>query len=346
MDAFYASIEQRDHPEYRGKPLAVGRAVSRGVVAAASYEARAFGVRSAMPAVTASRLCPDLIFVEPRFEVYKAVSAQIHQIFHTYTDLVEPLSLDEAYLDVSSNKMEMRSATLIAKEIKKRILKETDLVASAGVSFNKFLAKVASDFDKPDGLYVVTPQQATAFVEQLPIERFFGVGKVTAQKMHALGIRTGANLKAFEAGRLVQVFGKAGHYFYQVARAIDLRPVRAHRESKSIGAERTFENDKKSFREIMEKLEEMVPLVINRSLKGRKLPHTVTVKIKFSDFKQITRSKTLSQPVLSEKALQRVAAELLGQVDLGYGTVRLAGITLSGFHQLGANEGVQLTLDF
>ncbi|MCK5700612.1 MAG: DNA polymerase IV, partial [Cyclobacteriaceae bacterium] len=243
MDAFFASIEQRDNPDLLGKPVAVGGAGKRGVVAAASYEARKFGVFSAMPASIALRKCPELIFTKPRFDVYKEVSNQIRQIFLEYTDLVEPLSLDEAYLDVTENKKGLGSATIIAREIKSKINSTTHLIASAGVSINKFLAKVASDQDKPDGLYVIKPNQAESFVDGLAIEKFFGIGKVTAKKMHELGINTGADLKQISIEELVRRFGKVGRYYFDIARAIDKRLVNPNRIRKSLGAERTFEDD-------------------------------------------------------------------------------------------------------
>ncbi|HLP05808.1 MAG TPA: DNA polymerase IV, partial [Paludibacter sp.] len=243
MDAFFASIEQRDNPDYRGKPLAVGHAGTRGVVAAASYEARKYGVRSAMASKTALRKCPQLIFVMPRFDVYKSVSSQVLEIFREYTDLVEPLSLDEAFLDVTENHKNMPSATHIALEIKQKIFEKLSLTASAGVSFNKFLAKIASDFNKPNGIYVVTPETAAQFVEKLEIEKFYGVGKVTAKRMHQLGINTGADLKQWSIEGLVANFGKAGHFYYQNARGIDHRPVEPQHIRKSVGAETTFGHD-------------------------------------------------------------------------------------------------------
>ena len=243
MDAFYASIEQRDHPEYRGKPLAVGNAAERGVVAAASYEARKFGVRSAMPSLTALSKCPQIIFVPARFDVYREVSMQIRDIFLEYTDLVEPLSLDEAYLDVTVNKPGVLSATIIAQEIKEKIRGITGLTASAGVSVNKFLAKIASDWKKPDGLFVILPEEAESFVQELKIEQFWGVGRVTAARMHELGIHTGRDLKRFDEASLVRFFGKAGHIYYQNARGIDDREVVPDRIRKSLGAEETFMTD-------------------------------------------------------------------------------------------------------
>jgi DNA polymerase-4 len=275
MDAFYASVEQRDNPELKGKPVAVGGSSNRGVVAAASYEARKFGVRSAMPSKIAIRKCPDLVFVRPRFEVYKQVSNQIREIFHDYTDLVEPLSLDEAYLDVTSNKKEMPSATLIAKEIRAKIKERTNLTASAGISINKFLAKTASDVNKPDGLFLIRPKAAIEYVEKLPIERFFGVGKVTAQKMHNLGIKNGFDLKQLTEDELIRHFGKVGHYYFNIARAIDDREVNPKRIRKSLGAESTFSTDLKDLEKIKAELdkitEEVTRRMKNSGTKGKTL---------------------------------------------------------------------------
>lgn len=293
MDAFFASIEQRDFPEYKGKPLAVGYAGARGVVAAASYEARRFGVRSAMASKIALRKCPQLIFVMPRFEVYKAVSRQIMDIFHEYTDLVEPLSLDEAFLDVTVNHKQIALATQIAQEIKQKIYDTVGLTASAGVSYNKFLAKIASDYQKPNGLFVVHPAFAEQFVEKLMVEQFFGVGKVTAERMHQLGIRTGADLKQWTEQNLVANFGKAGHMYYQNARAIDERPVESHRIRKSVSSETTFETDLDSLQQLTPELEklaqEVIEYITRKNFQGR----TISLKVKYADFKVITRSKNI-----------------------------------------------------
>ena len=297
MDAFYASVEQRDNPELRNKPVAVGGSSDRGVVAAASYEARTFGVQSAMPSVIAFRRCPDIIFVRPRFDVYAQVSRQIRAIFYEYTDLVEPLSLDEAYLDVTSNKKGMPSATLIAREIKKRIKDETGLTASAGISINKFLAKVASDQDKPDGLYLIQPESAQAFVDNLAINKFHGIGKVTAKKMHDLGIERGKDLKKWELSRLVQVFGKAGKNYYNICRGNDQREVEPNRPRKSVGAEDTFETDLTSLEEMKSELERIGEIVFNRVKKAEAFGRTLTLKLKYSDFKQITRSKNIKYTI-------------------------------------------------
>ena len=293
MDAFFASVEQRDNPELRGKPVAVGGSRERGVVAAASYEARAFGVRSALPSVTAKRRCPDLIFVAPRFDVYKAVSLQIREIFAEYTPIIEPLSLDEAYLDVTENLKGIASATQIAEDIRAKIRRETNLTASAGVSYNKFLAKLASDHRKPDGLYVITPKMGPAFVENLPVEKFHGVGPATTAKMNRLGIENGLDLRAQTLPFLRQHFGKSGPYYYWIARGIDERPVRADRVRKSIGAENTFSQDLHAFGPMREALEPIIAKVWRHcqatGIQGR----TVTLKVKFADFQQITRSKSV-----------------------------------------------------
>lgn len=329
MDAFYASIEQRDFPEYRGKPLAVGYAEARGVVAAASYEARKYGVRSAMPSKTALRKCPFLIFVSPRFEVYKEVSDQIMNIFLEFTDLVEPLSLDEAFLDVTQNHKEMPSATLIAKEIKRLIKEQTGLTASAGVSFNKFLAKIASDYNKPDGLYVIRPEQAERFVESLEIERFFGVGKVTAEKMHQLGIHTGYDLKGKSEEFLVRQFGKAGHAYYENARAIDNREVNPNRIRKSVGAENTFDTDLEQSTKMTIELYHIAKRTWERIEKKQFYGRTITLKIKYVDFEIITRSKTFPDPVNTFQLFWKTAKEMLTHIDTAQKKVRLMGLTIS-----------------
>jgi len=346
MDAFYASVEQRDNPELKGKPVAVGGSNKRGVVAAASYEARKFGVYSAMPSVTAFRRCPDIVFVRPRFEVYASVSRQIRSIFHEYTDLVEPLSLDEAYLDVTSNKKGMPSATIIAREIKERIKDDTNLTASAGISINKFLAKIASDQDKPNGLFLITPDQAEEFVDKLAISKFHGIGKVTAEKMHKLGIQKGSDLKKWELNRLVQVFGKAGKYYYNISRANDQREVNPNRPRKSVGAEDTFETDLVTFEEMMEELRKIARVVFDRQKKTESYGRTLTLKLKYSDFKQITRSKTLNHPFDNLELMLEVTTELLKQCDLEANSVRLLGLTVSNLPEKEISSGAQLTLDF
>ena len=346
MDAFYASIEQRDNPSLRGKPVAVGYAGDRGVVAAASYEARRYGIHSAMPSKTALRKYPRLIFVPGRHGVYKEVSQQIQDIFHEYTDLVEPLSLDEAFLDVTQNKIGMPSATIIAREIKQRILDTTGLTASAGVSVNKLLAKIASDYNKPDGLFVVTGEEAEAFAENLRIEQFWGVGRVTAEKMHKLGIRTGADLKRFSEAALVKHFGKAGRIFYRNARAIDDRDVKPSRLRKSIGAENTFMSDIADRTELATQLREIAEEVWRRASKRDFYGRTVTLKIKFSDFEQITRSRTVNGFVNEFSQFWNVSHTLLQEVDLRGKQVRLTGLSMSNLHDMEKPGTYQLEFDF
>lgn len=346
MDAFYASIEQRDNPDFRGKPLAVGYAGQRGVVAAASYEARKYGVHSAMPSTTALKKCPHIIFTHARFDVYKEVSQQIMEIFLNYTDLVEPLSLDEAYLDVTVNHINMPSATIIAKEIKKRIKEITGLTASAGVSINKFLAKIASDQNKPDGLFVITSEEAENFVENLKIEQFWGIGKVTTQKMHELGIYTGIDLKRFNEIELVRHFGKAGHHYYLNARAIDNREVKPDRIRKSIGAENTYLEDMDDIDELTEKLKEITDEVWRRISKRNFLGRTVTLKVKYADFTQITRSKTLLVFVNEYDLLWDNANELLQSVDISKKKIRLMGVTISNIQEAEQFKTYQLEIDF
>ncbi len=346
MDAFYASIEQRDHPEYRGKPLAVGYAFERGVVAAASYEARKYGVRSAMASKTAVAKCPHLIFVPARFDVYRNVSLQIRGIFLAFTNLVEPLSLDEAYLDVTENRFRVASATRIAREIKKRIFEATGLTASAGVSVNKFLAKIASDYDKPDGLYVIPPERVEAFVETLAIEQFWGVGKVTAEKMHRLGIHTGSDLKRFSEGELVRLFGKTGHAYYQNARGIDDRLVEPDRKRKSIGAENTFSVDSADLRELRAYLREIADEVWLRQSKHGLFGRTVTLKVKYADFEEISRRRTSVEPVRTFDAFWRIALELLDIACAGPKKIRLLGLTASHFADGRETRYRQLDLGF
>jgi DNA polymerase-4 len=328
MDAFYASVEQRDNPDLRGLPVAVGGSKERGVVAAASYEARTFGVRSAMASVTARRKCPDLVFVPPRFDVYKAVSRQIHAIFARYTPLIQPLSLDEAYLDVTAPLVDRGSATAIAEEIRTAIRTETSLTASAGVSYNKFLAKLASDHRKPDGLFVITPKMGPAFVEDLPIAKFHGVGPATAARMNALGIQTGMDLRRQTLAFLSEHFGKAGSYYYGVARGQDDRPVEADRARKSLGAETTFERD-------ITRWEEVVPVIESLAAKvwaacgGGYSGRTVTVKIKYADFHQITRSRSCIAPIGSRSELEMIALDLLKPHFPAALGVRLLGVTIA-----------------
>ncbi|MDL2282248.1 DNA polymerase IV [Parabacteroides sp. OttesenSCG-928-G06] len=345
MDAFYASIEQRDRPELRGKPVAVGHSEARGVVAAASYEARKYGVRSAMPSVTAKRKCADLIFVEPHFEVYKEVSQQIMEIFLEYTDLVEPLSLDEAFLDVTGHSS-LPSATLIAKEIKQKIKMTTGLTASAGVSYNKFLAKIASDYNKPDGLFVITPDQAEHFVEKLEIERFFGVGKVTAEKMHRLGIHTGADLKRHSEAELMRHFGKAGSFYYLNARAIDERLVTPDRTRKSVGAENTFETDLGKSTRLTIELYHIARRVWERIEAKEFYGRTLTLKVKFADFETITRSRSFPQRIRDFRFFLDAAKEILNQTDIGEKKIRLMGLYISNTEEAERDEPRQLEINF
>ena len=311
MDAFYASVEQRDDPTLRGKPLAVGGSRERGVVAAASYEARRFGVHSAMPSVTARRRCPELVFVRPRFDVYKSVSAQIHAVFARYTPIIQPLSLDEAYLDVTDPLQDRGSATAIAAEIKAAIRAETGLTASAGVSYNKFLAKLASDHRKPDGLFVITPRMGPGFVEDLPVGKFHGVGPKTAARMNALGIHTGRDLRAQPLDALQRHFGKHAAYLHGIARGIDDRPVDAGRIRKSVGAETTFERDLFAWDEAAAALEPLFGKVWSACTRGGHAGRTVTVKVKYADFQQITRSRSGHGPVPTEAELRRIALDIL-----------------------------------
>ena len=335
MDAFYASVEQRDFPELRGRPVAVGGSSRRGVVAAASYEARAFGVHSAMPSAVAARKCPGLIFVKARFDVYRDVSSRIKTIFRRYARHVEPLSLDEAYLDVTEPLVEGLSATEVARRIRREILEETGLTASAGVSYNKFLAKVGSDFQKPDGLTVIRPRDALAFIAALPVEKIHGVGPVTARKMHAQGIRTGADLRLFDEDELVQRFGKSGRYYYRVCRGEDDRPVRSHRGRKSLGAERTFDTDLTDVSDMMERLEDIAAKVASRLQDANLAGQTVTLKIKTSDFQISTRQTGTSQ-LLHEKddILELVELLLRHAPDIPEKPVRLLGISLSHLRSL------------
>ncbi|MDH6344018.1 DNA polymerase-4 [Parabacteroides sp. PFB2-12] len=345
MDAFYASIEQRDNPSLRGRPIAVGHAEARGVVAAASYEARVFGVRSAMPSVTAKRKCPDLIFVEPHFETYKEVSQQIMEVFLTYTDLVEPLSLDEAFLDVTDHPL-IPSATLIAKDIKQKIKETTGLTASAGVSFNKFLAKIASDYNKPDGLFVITPAEAENFVEKLNVERFFGVGRITADKMHRLGIHTGADLKRHSEAELIRHFGKAGSFYYLNARAIDERPVTPDRIRKSVGAENTFETDLGKSTRLTIELYHIARRVWERIEAKEFFGRTITLKIKFADFEIITRSRTFPQRINNFRFFLDSAKEILNQTDVGEKKIRLMGLSVSNIEDPEKEDPLQLEINF
>ena len=352
MDAFYASVEQRDHPELQGKPVAVGGSSDRGVVAAASYEARKFGVRSAMPSRMAIKLCPDLIFTKARFDVYKEVSYQIREIFSQYTDLIEPLSLDEAYLDVTHNKRGLPSATLIAKEIRSRIHEETGLTASAGISINKFLAKTASDVNKPNGQFLIPPEEAVSYVERMPIDRFFGIGKVTAEKMRQIGIFTGKDLKQYSREDLIIRFGKSGDYFYDIARAKDDRPVNPNRIRKSIGAENTFNQDIVRIEDVTRRLHTIAEKVAGRMKAADAMGKTLTLKIKFSDFQVITRSKTQDEWIKNLDDIQSMIPGLIEQAALEDFSIRLLGLSVSHLNtevkeeNPEAKTGIQLTLSF
>ena len=333
MDAFYASVEQRDNPEYRGKPLVVGGLPEGrgGVVATASYEARKFGIRSAMSSKRALQLCPHALFVRPRFAAYKEASQKIREIFSRYTDLIEPLSLDEAYLDVTDDKLHIGSAIEIAQQIKQAIKDELQLTASAGVSINKFVAKIASDINKPDGLKFIGPSAIENFMEQLPVEKFFGVGKVTAQKMKNMGLHTGEDLKRLTEQDLVKHFGKAGRFYYQIVWGIDNREVQPHRETKSLAAEDTFAYDLTTIEEMEAEIDKIAVTVCNRlqnyQLKGR----TITLKIKYSDFKQITRNQSFPNGVNDLENVKKTAMKLLIATDPEDKKIRLLGISLSNF---------------
>jgi DNA polymerase-4 len=336
MDAFYASVEQRDNPELRGKPLVVGGLPEGrgGVVATASYEARKFGIRSAMPSKKALQLCPHAVFVRPRFAAYKEVSQQIREIFSRYTDLIEPLSLDEAYLDVTTDKLNIGSAIDIAQQIKQAIKDELQLTASAGVSINKFVAKIASDINKPDGLKFIGPSAIESFMEKLPVEKFFGVGKVTAQKMKNMGLHTGDDLKKLSEEQLTKHFGKVGRFYYQIVRGIDDREVQPHRETKSLAAEDTFAYDLTNTEEMEAELDKIAVTVCNRlqnyQLKGR----TITLKIKYSDFKQITRNQSFAVAVNDLETVSGTAKKLLAATNPEDKRIRLLGISLSNFGEI------------
>jgi DNA polymerase-4 len=344
MDAFYASVEQRDDPNLRGLPVAVGGSRERGVVAAASYEARKFGVHSAMASVTAKRKCPGLIFVPPHFDVYKAVSQQIHGIFVRYTHLIQPLSLDEAYLDVTATVPEHGSATAIAEQIRAAIRAETALTASAGVSYNKFLAKLASDYRKPDGLFVITPRMGPGFVEDLPVGKFHGVGPATAARMQALGIHTGRDLRAQSREFLATHFGKAGAYYYGVARGEDDRAVEPNRIRKSVGAETTFERDLLHWEEVVPVLQPVFAKVWAACDRGAYAGRTVTVKLKYADFRQITRSQSCFKPIASQSQLEEIALGLLRPHFPPQLGVRLLGVTISNLTAAEQESSPQLAL--
>ena len=344
MDAFFASIEQRDDPSLRGKPVAVGYSAARGVVCAASYEARPFGVRSALPSVTALRRCPQLIFIPPRFDVYKEVSRQIHAIFAEYTDLIQPLSLDEAYLDITENRKGIETAWKTAKGIRARILEVTGLTASAGISYNKFLAKLASDQRKPNGQFAVTPEMGPAWVESLPVSRFYGVGPVTARKMAGLGIETGADLRDKSLAFLQRHFGSSAEWYYGIARGVDDRPVDPDRERKSSGSETTFDRDLVDDGEIEAGVLRQADDLWRWCERTQEFGRTVTVKVKYGDFQIITRSRTQPALVSSQDALRAASLALIRSVlPTGKG-IRLVGVTVSNFERPGAGPHDELPL--
>ncbi len=350
MDAFFASVEQRDFPELKGKPLAVGFAAKRSVVAAASYEARRYGVRSAMPALQALQKCPQLIFMPPRFQVYKQISLQMRDIFRQYTDLVETMSLDEAYLDVTENKLSIPYAIEIAKQIKEEIKKQTNLTASAGVSYNKFLAKIASDYRKPDGLFVIRPHQAEGFLEQLPLAKFHGIGRVTAEKMEKMGLKTGKDLKAWPQSQLIEHFGKMGSYYYFIVRGIDERPVEPFHLRKSIGTETTFEQDLTQLPEIEAELDKIALELMARMQKYGTAGRTLVLKIKLANFETHTRSHTLKQSTSDVVALKNQYMSLMSEFlsQNKHEGIRLLGLSVNN---LGGSESkhptaLQLVFDF
>ncbi len=344
MDAFYASVEQLDNPALKGKPIAVGGSRERGVVAAASYEARKFGIKSAMSSKIAAKKCPELIFVPPRFERYKEISNQIRAIFFEYTDLVEPLSLDEAYLDVTENKKGIKSATVIAQQIKDKIKTQIGLTASAGVSVNKFLAKIASDYQKPNGLFVIKPHQVEQFINQLPIEKFYGVGKVTAQKMHKMAIFKGADLLSYTLSDLQKHFGKSGIYYYNIVRGIDNRLITPERIRKSLGAETTFEHDLKNLSEIREQLFKVGKECWRRYQNSHLKAFTLTVKVKYSDFQLTTKSKTCRNSIVTEDEFFHTLNSVFLEINF-IKSVRLLGCSLSNFVN-NQKLPTQLTLEF
>ncbi len=340
MDAFFASIEQRDNSFYKGKPVVVGGSPEGrgGVVAAASYEARKFGVRSAMPSKQAKQLCKDLIFIKPRFEVYKQVSAELRDILRRYTDLIEPLSLDEAFLDVTNDKQGIGSALDIARRIKEEVKAELNLTASAGVSVNKFLAKIASDLHKPDGLTFIGPSRIEPFMDALPVEKFFGVGRVTAEKMKSLGLHRGADLRRLSEQDLIRHFGKAGGFYYRIVRGIDDREVQPDRETKSVGAEDTFPVDLSENEAMQYELDKLCKVVSERLLKKNLRGRTVTLKIKFSDFRIMTRSQSFAEPLTDRREITAAAYSLLSDSNLDGRKVRLLGVTVSNFEGVHAVE--------
>jgi len=348
MDAFFASIEQRDHPEWRGKPVIVGGAASeRGVVSTCSYEARAVGVHSAMPTARAMRLCPNGIFLPCDFRRYREVSRQIRQIFLLYTDLVEPVSIDEAYLDVTANRLGLASATEVARRIQQDIFEQTGLTASAGVAANKFLAKIASDFRKPGGLTVIPPDQAEAFLDRLPIGKFYGIGRVTAGRMQQLGVADGASLRRLPLEELVRHFGKAGRFYYDIVRGVDERPVEVSGERKSVGRERTIATDVRSAPRIRREIRELAFLVAASLQRYHLAGRTVTLKVRYADFRTVTRAGSVKEPVCRGGDIARIALGLLGKTEAAVLPVRLLGVTVSRFPQeCGEDSAIQLEFDF
>ncbi len=348
MDAFYASIEQRDHPELKGKAIAVGGGGSRGVVATASYEARKYGVHSAMSSFRAKQLCPQLIFVPARFDVYRQVSQQIRTIFESYTDSIEPLSLDEAYLDVTTNKKNIVLATDVATSIMQDIWEATQLTCSAGVSYCKFIAKIASDLKKPNGITVIRPHQAIPFLEQLPVKKFHGVGKVTAEKMRSLGLQTGGDLKKLTKLELAQYFGKVGRFYYNIVRGIDNRPVNSNRIRKSLAVERTFREDLSTFEDIVIALEPIILQFFERLTKANNFGRTITLKLKTSDFQLMTRSLSKEYYITSLDEIRKFAHELLRDNIDSFEKIRLIGLTASNLQKQGDIPGIgyQLKFDF
>ncbi len=347
MDAFYASVEQRDAPHLKGLPVAVGHAGERGVVASASYEARRYGVRSAMSSVKALQICPQLIFVKGRMDVYKEVSQQIHEIFHRYTDIIEPISLDEAFLDVTQNKPGIALAVDIAREIKNAIKQELDLCASAGISYNKFLAKIASDYRKPNGICTIHPSIASEFIAELPVEKFWGVGTVTAKRMHYIGIHNGLDLRNCPFETLVREFGKAGQLYYNFARGIDFRPVEAVHIRKSVGCERTLERDITSRSSVIIELYHTATELVNRIERADFYGNNLTLKIKFSDFTQVTRSITQDNDLRKLHAILPLAKQLLKKIEYANHPIRLIGLSVSNNGKESHNRNwEQLSLDF
>ena len=333
MDAFFAAVEQRDRPELQGRPVIVGGSPhSRGVVATCSYQARKFGIHSAMSCARAYQLCPQAVFVRPRMQVYRQVSAVIHQVFQQYTELVEPLSLDEAYLDVSHSSLGRGSASLMAEEIRRQIFAATGLTASAGVSYNKFLAKIASDINKPDGQCVIRPEDGESFVQQLPVARIHGVGKVTEAKMHALGIHTGADLSQWTLPQLAKEFGKSAHYYYAIARGDDDRPVASQRTRKSLGTETTFQNDLTEVGEMQQHLLQLASKVYAHLRQKNLLAYTLTIKVKYHDFRQVTRSITLQEPITNMQQMSSWIPRLLEKTEVDNSAVRLLGVSVSSFN--------------